>query len=692
MANQQIAEYIQQAIQSGMDKDSIKKSLLQSGWPENIVNEELMPQDHIPVPQPTAAPMIPQAMYTSPQTEHSKKRIFTLAGIVLLVVILLGGGAYAYVMKLGPFSRPPYTEKNLLTGLLGSIAKIDTSSYSASASVSINPREAGAVPFTIDASSQTAHRKEYQYDVQRINDISRIVQALQSYTYENDKTVYPASLDVMAAQQKNTSYYYNRFSLKDPETGRAYQYTRTENGKNYSLTFTLNTNEAISQLKNSYYTRDEIRITNKTITLTKDISYIYISSELPKPLLLQLSEAMAQLPQDMKVSFSAGAVTDWRKEDADWKFNMDATGDFGDLSYKVNADALKKSSTYYFRINNVPSLFLMVVGNIAKGSWYKIDTNTASSSSSDSYNSNGLSSLAQEIPKAEKSYKAARKDLTEFIRNAAELADQEQLFTFKKSPYSETIDNRTLYHYELGIKRAAIVPFYEKLLKKIDAMNLKSDFTSLADEAYLEYLKSKDFEDIFDYYDKNTSLAVWVDSDGYPALIEYKMRIVPQDTAEQFKNKQLDLVWKLSIADINKSVDIKAPENAKNIADLTDQGALGEARMKARDARRIADVRQIQLALELYADANDQQYPTRLADLTTKYIPTVPTDPSTKSVYRYTYSTVKGKRTLYHLGASLEKETNNGLLGDADSTTGFDGGDSKGCSGETGRYCYDVTP
>ncbi|MEK9175103.1 MAG: type II secretion system protein, partial [Patescibacteria group bacterium] len=63
--------------------------------------------------------------------------------------------------------------------------------------------------------------------------------------------------------------------------------------------------------------------------------------------------------------------------------------------------------------------------------------------------------------------------------------------------------------------------------------------------------------------------------------------------------------------------------------------SLNSARAKSRDARRIADVKQIQLALELYYDANAQHYPATLAQLTsgcsggTACIPVVPTPPQT---------------------------------------------------------------
>src|SRR3989344_6530795 len=73
--------------------------------------------------------------------------------------------------------------------------------------------------------------------------------------------------------------------------------------------------------------------------------------------------------------------------------------------------------------------------------------------------------------------------------------------------------------------------------------------------------------------------------------------------------------------------------------------SLNSARVKARDARRISDIKQLQLALELYYDAN-QTYPagsgaasTTLAALVTnKYISTIPQDPTNSGSYVYTYA------------------------------------------------------
>ena len=122
--------------------------------------------------------------------------------------------------------------------------------------------------------------------------------------------------------------------------------------------------------------------------------------------------------------------------------------------------------------------------------------------------------------------------------------------------------------------------------------------------------------------------------------------------------------------------------------------SLNSARKKSRDARRIADIKQVQLALELYFDAT-RAYPAALSSLTPTYIPVVPNDPLTAP---YTYE--KCSDTLYHIGAALEESTNPALNSDLNAApsgcSGTWSADSAVCSGSAGAnqgsYCYDVSP
>lgn len=133
--------------------------------------------------------------------------------------------------------------------------------------------------------------------------------------------------------------------------------------------------------------------------------------------------------------------------------------------------------------------------------------------------------------------------------------------------------------------------------------------------------------------------------------------------------------------------------------------SLNSARKKGRDARRVSDVRQLQLALELYYDKNNA-YP-QVADLDSStlvsdgFLAAIPHDPSDQDDYSYAYA---ANGTDYHIGATLEDSGNSAKNGDADCTSaaagcfaaaaaggGFNGADSGKCAaGHVGALCYDV--
>lgn len=150
--------------------------------------------------------------------------------------------------------------------------------------------------------------------------------------------------------------------------------------------------------------------------------------------------------------------------------------------------------------------------------------------------------------------------------------------------------------------------------------------------------------------------------------------------------------------------------------------SLNNARRKSRDVRRIADIKQIQLALELYFDgAGSNQYPASSITcsgatnyglevlVTNGYIPQIPHDPSSSTTcYKYA-SLTAGTRNTYHLGGALEDTGNQALTGDRDFDSATPGTYTNGFSGlgintlstcgaagtaQPGgtELCYDVTP
>jgi len=110
--------------------------------------------------------------------------------------------------------------------------------------------------------------------------------------------------------------------------------------------------------------------------------------------------------------------------------------------------------------------------------------------------------------------------------------------------------------------------------------------------------------------------------------------------------------------------------------------SLNGARKKGRDARRISDMKQIQLALELYYDSTSSTYPVQgtapaapgttdttsviPSTLAPTYIASIPADPTGDTSYRYQYQSLVSAGTActatpcagYLLVAQLESGAN----------------------------------
>lgn len=121
--------------------------------------------------------------------------------------------------------------------------------------------------------------------------------------------------------------------------------------------------------------------------------------------------------------------------------------------------------------------------------------------------------------------------------------------------------------------------------------------------------------------------------------------------------------------------------------------SLNSARQKGRDAKRISDIKQLQLALELSYDTNGA-YPIAITTatlVTPGYIATIPTDPSTAAAYSYAALGSGATCSSYHLGATLEDSNNAALDSDMDAAAGT------ACTGSAADFAgtepiYDVKP
>lgn len=108
--------------------------------------------------------------------------------------------------------------------------------------------------------------------------------------------------------------------------------------------------------------------------------------------------------------------------------------------------------------------------------------------------------------------------------------------------------------------------------------------------------------------------------------------------------------------------------------------SLNTAREKSRDVRRISDLRQVALALEMYYDdesgypsdtvASDDDWAVLDTELEAApvYMTSVPVDPSSNTYYYHPDGTTANGATNYVLGATLENASHSAFDDDVDGT------------------------
>ncbi|QQR82870.1 type II secretion system protein [Candidatus Campbellbacteria bacterium] len=122
--------------------------------------------------------------------------------------------------------------------------------------------------------------------------------------------------------------------------------------------------------------------------------------------------------------------------------------------------------------------------------------------------------------------------------------------------------------------------------------------------------------------------------------------------------------------------------------------SLNSAREKARDAKRISDIKQIQLALELYADSHAGLYPAATSSLVTTYMPSWPVAPAgSPAGYQYAGLATTGTAcNSYHVGVLLEQTTHTALNSDSNATAGTACSGSDADFNGTAAGVYDLKP
>lgn len=488
---------------------------------------------------------------------------------------------------------------------------MNSATYTFSGAVNVVPRDTDATPFDIKVSNEKELKQAYYYDKQKLEKAQRLISFLNSsanYYRPNDRSgsLYSSNSNSSSnssnSKTKPKPYVSSLDQItlpenSDPEILKSFEYQSIDNGNNFNLTVTFATDDAVKAVTGFGYSATSTKIEGKKVTFTKD-SYVsgYLSDEPPKPFLVTMSNSLGMLPPEMKASTAVGVTSDLQTGKlANWKINLNAQGDFGDMTYKINVDALKKDENYYFKINNIPGFFLFNQMASMKGKWIMVpakvaiatssSTSTSSATSTSSsttqitssgavadYSYSPLSSIQSGIAGGEEKYKENRDKVTKLIKKVVAIADDEQIFIFKNKPVTEKVGDRNLVKYVLGLRKDKVLSFYTKIQDEINSNPDFADYKgAFVDQGYINYLKSDEFNQTFDYVDKNNTITLWVDEAGFPAIVENIMRVVPPDSAVGLKGKQINVTLKLDISNINQPVYIQAPKDATSFEKIMEE-------------------------------------------------------------------------------------------------------------------------
>lgn len=420
---------------------------------------------------------------------------------------------------------------------------------------------------------------------------------------------------------------------------------------------------------------------------------------------LDPKEALRSIPGDVKVSGGLTIYVETNKlaQDANGMIKIDGLYSSSDTSIALDLELRKVNRNLYGIVRKFPSLFFFDLSGI-KNKWVEITPE-------DNFSEVSTSTLEnQDLRKS-----------VDALKSATKRALDKKLFTVKQKLPAETIAGVRSEHYLLSMAPEKLVDVLqairdERAKDKGDVAELESAIKELQKTENAKLLKS-----IAD----NSRVEIWVDrAKGLLRQVRWGLTVVPDDSIERLKGKQLFLELTLTLDKVNTKVNVDKPsptidfdeatrlvtgitkdeqlfdkqtsristlrgalttyKNANNLkypatleelstslkasytsciakVNATKTSKSNDSGAISRDAKRKSDLAQIRTGLVLYYDDHNSTYPTELSVLAPAYMAAVPVDPSTNKSYTYTAC----GNAHFVMSATLETYTGVYTLSDA---------------------------
>lgn len=321
--------------------------------------------------------------------------------------------------------------------------------------------------------------------------------------------------------------------------------------------------------------------------------------------------------------------------------------------FKINAELEMKNigKKMYYKVNKIPDL--PIAANMLDiksylNQWYEIDSEEIDKLGSDL----GIK-RAGELNAEEKN-----KEIEKIKEQFKGLGKKYKIFVPQERLRDEKINGENSYHYKVIADKNSL----KEMLKEI--FNILRETEEFKKNKFVKGDMEKEINEGIDkFINALTTLEgeVWIGKKTF-YLHKYTFNI-----NLEWPDKP-DLVIKFNIdaelSNINENLEIKKPDDAKSFYEVF-KNSVEAKRKKSIDPQRVSDIKQLQIALELYY--NDyNKYPSSLEDLTktgekniSRYMSVLPKDPVTNEIYEYVYHHPIGikERETYELKFFLDNDT-----------------------------------
>lgn len=549
------------------------------------------PPNTLPVPPPVAS---------GPTLSTKKSMAPLVIGILVTLILLVAGGAAAYVTGFNPFKKA-LTPDEVIAKMLGSVLTINSAEYELTGTFNSEPREADAVPWDKEIPDFAEKKQAIKRDTQRLKDIQGIQDAIHGY-YDRFK-VDPIQLEQI--KQVNAGIPLN---IQDPKTNTPYGYRQEGGGTNFILHVQLETDEAVAAYKQSAEDLKKMVtvLDGRTIQVTKDTPVIYSATSFsdvsPYPLTFVFDEMYQYLPVEISSKFQLKGQNESVATKAnDATYSLSGNVALGGVTFSAGGELRKKGETFYAKVNEAPSLGFFDLAAI-KQKWIK-------ASPEDGYGTYVGDLLYRSDEKGVDKKGASILKQYQIILDHLQ---QGQLLEVVQE-YPETKEEPDLYHYQVRLNREKFPEFYQSLTKA-----MKDEFGDNALISFNEetntYLQSENFAAFYQALDKNVTLEVWVDKNNFwPRRFTYSIRLVPPTTVPKLVNTQYRFTQSVGLTKVNEPFSVEIPTETISVDDAISL-LTGQTIEQVKISRQQSQVSAIRSALTTYK-YHAGTYPDSLSDL-----------------------------------------------------------------------------